>query len=186
MDLFCRSGPNQVLFLVKIRPQSRSKFHWVLLFHARCCAQTHGRLFLGAWWYSHVKEQTVNTLAKIVCSLCQVNIRAQFTDPKAIRGNHTVYFLSFWQLWTATATLSRKGNLCEHYPVEGKILNSTEKHVSHFWRSAYNSFDLNGLARRALSFQQGTTCPQNPLAHQTHKNMIGSTHSTLIFFSIWS
>ena len=86
----------------------------------------------------------------------------------------------------ATATLSRKGNLCEHCPTEGKILNSTEKLVSHFWRSAYNSFDLNGLARRALSFQQGTTCPQNPLVQQTNKNMLGSTHSTfLFFFSFW-
>ena len=66
--------------------------------------------------------------------------------------------------------------------MEGKILSSTEKHVSHFWRSAYNSFDLDSLTRRALSFQQATTCPKNPLAHQTHKNMIGSTHSTLIFF----
>ena len=82
----------------------------------------------------------------------------------------------------ATATLSRKGNLCEHCPTEGKILNSTEKLVSHFWRSAYNSFDLNSLARRALSFQQGTTCPQNPLVQQTNKNMLGSTHSTFLFF----
>ena len=83
------------------------------------------------------------------------------------------------------ATLSRKGNLCEHYPAEGKILNSTEKHVSHSWRSAYNSFDLNGLARRALSFQQGSICPKNPLVQQTNKNMLRSTRSTLFFFSFW-
>ena len=44
--------------------------------------------------------------------------------------------------------------------MEGKILNSTEKHVSHIWRSVHNSFDLNGLTRRALSFHQGTTCPK--------------------------
>ena len=66
--------------------------------------------------------------------------------------------------------------------LEGKILNSAEKLVSHFWRSAYNSFDLDGPARRALSFQQGTTCPKNPLVQQTNKNMLGSTHSTFFFF----
>lgn len=151
---------------------------WVQLSCAACCAEDHRKLSPGARWQVHSNKQTVSTLAKLICSLCQANVRAQFTDPKASSESQSSLALT---LRTADGHghFVRKGNLREHYPAEGKTLNSTEKCLSHSWGSACNSFYPNSLAKRALSFQQPRftcSCPKNLLTHQNHKNTTGSTH----------